>query len=201
LVKHFNGLLKPTKGDVIVDGKNTKHYSPAQLARYVGFVFQDPDRHIVSESVWDEVTFACKNLRLPLDVAERALKDLNLHDLRDRPPYLLSTGEKVRLMIASAIAVDPEILILDEPTTGQDDKTLSMIEKAIFKIKSEGKTVIIVTHDSDFALKVSDQIVVVENGAVVEYSPVENVLLDPRKVEAYELEPLALLEREVGKVD
>jgi energy-coupling factor transport system ATP-binding protein len=197
LVKHFNGLLKPSKGDVIVDGKNTRNYSPAQLSKYIGFVFQDPDRHIVSESVWDEVTFACRNLGLPLDNGEKALRTLNLHDLRDRPPYLLSMGEKVRLMIASALAIDPKILVLDEPTTGQDDKTLKLIENVIFKMKSEGKSVIIVTHDTDFALKVSDKTIIVKDGCVAEYSNAKNVLLDPSKVEMYELEPPTLIEERV----
>ncbi len=198
LVKHFNGLLKPSKGNVLVDGKDTRNYSPAQLAKYVGFVFQDPDRHIVSETVWDEVTFACKNLGLPLDNADKALKVLNLQDLRDRPPYLLSMGEKVRLMIASVLAVDPKVLVLDEPTTGQDEKTLGLIEDAIFKLKSEGKSVIIVTHDSDFALKVSDLAIIVKDGSVAEYSTAKDILLDYKKIESYELEPPTLIEERVN---
>lgn len=197
LVKHFNGLLKPSKGNVLVDGKDTRKYSPAQLAKYVGFVFQDPDRHIVSETVWDEVAFACKNLGLPPDNAEKALKVLNLQDLRDKPPYLLSMGEKVRLMIASALAADPKILVLDEPTTGQDDKTLGLIEDAIFKMKCEGKSVIIVTHDTDFALKVSDLVIIVRDGSIVEYSSAEAILLDPKKIGLYELEPPTLIEERV----
>lgn len=197
LVKHFNGLLKPSKGDVFVDGKNTRSYSPAQLAKYIGFVFQDPDRHIVSESVWDEVTFACRNLGLPLEGGEKALKTLNLHGLRDRPPYLLSMGEKVRLMIASALAIGPKILVLDEPTTGQDDKTLKLIENVIFKMKSEGKSVIIVTHDTDFALKVSDKTIIVKDGCVAEYASTKSLLLDSSKVELYELEPPTLVEERV----
>ncbi|MCX8188591.1 MAG: energy-coupling factor ABC transporter ATP-binding protein [Nitrososphaeria archaeon] len=198
LVKHFNGLLKPSKGNVFVDGKNTRNYSPAQLAKYVGFVFQDPDRHIVSETVWDEVTFACKNLGLPLDNAKNALKLLNLDDLRDRPPYLLSMGEKVRLMIASALAADPKILVLDEPTTGQDSRTLGLIKDAIFRMRCDGKSVIIVTHDTDFALKVSDSVIIVKDGSIVEFSPVKNVLLNDKKIELYELEPPTLIEERVN---
>ncbi len=197
LVKHFNSLLKPTKGNVLVDGKNTRNYTPAQLSKHVGFVFQDPDRHIVSESVLDEVSFACKNLGLPLNNVDKALKSLNLQDMKDRPPYLLSMGEKVRLMIASALAVDPKILVLDEPTTGQDDRTLSLIEDAIFKMKDEGKTVVIVTHDTDFAMRVSDSVIVVKDGSVVEYSSAKNVLMDSKKIELYELEPPTLIEKRV----
>ncbi|MGQ9781901.1 MAG: ABC transporter ATP-binding protein [Nitrososphaeria archaeon] len=201
LVKHFNGLLKPTGGEVIVDGKNVKNYSPAQLAKSVGLVFQEPNRHIILDSVWEEASFGCKNLRLSFDGVEEALKNLNLYHVKDKPPYLLSTGEKVRLMIASAMATDPKILILDEPTTGQDERTLDMIEKAIFKMKENGKSVIVVTHDSDFALKVSDEVIILRDGFVIEHSPAKNILLDPEKVEKYEIEPPTLIEEEARKID
>jgi len=195
LVKHINGLLKPNKGRVLVAGRDTRKFSTAELSRFVGFVFQDPNKHITSETVWEETVFGCKNLGIPFDKAEYALKLLELYDKKDKAPYSLSMGEKVRLMIASVIATDPSILILDEPTTGQDEKTLQLIENIIEKMKENNKCIIVITHDSDFSLKVSDRIIVIKDGKVVCDSTPSKVLLDEEKLEEFELEPPSVLGR------
>jgi len=193
LVKHINGLLKPVKGRVIILGKDTRRYSTAQLSRSVGMVFQDPDKHITCETVWDEVVFGARNLGLSEKYAEDALRDLGLIDRKDDPPYLLSMGEKIRLSIAGALAMNPEILILDEPTTGQDERTLAIISSMINRLKSMGKTIIVVTHDSDFALSVSDRVIVMKDGTIAADGSPREILLNRLIVEELGLEPPAEL--------
>ena len=198
LVKHFNGLLKPTKGSVKVLGMDVSEATAAQMARHVAFVFQDPDRHITCNTVWEEAVFGCRNLGLPEENAKQALASMGLLEKADRPPYSLSMGEKTRLSIASALAMNPRIFILDEPTTGQDRETLRVIRDVVWKLRDEGKTVIIVTHDSDFALEVSDRGVVVYNGEIVADSTPEDILLNKELLERYELEPPEAVMGEVG---
>ncbi|MEM1655928.1 MAG: ABC transporter ATP-binding protein [Nitrososphaerota archaeon] len=189
LIKHVNGLLKPVKGKVTILGKDTKEYSAAQLSRYVGMVFQDPDKHITCETVWEEATFGARNIGVSENYAEEALKALGLIGRKDDPPYLLSMGEKIRLSMAGAIGMNPEILILDEPTTGQDEETLMTISSMINYLRSVGKTIIIVTHDSDFALSVSDRLVVMKDGAIAADGAPKEILLNWPIVEELGLEP------------
>lgn len=189
LAKHINGLLKPSSGRVLVLGKDTKTHGPAQMARYVGFVFQDPDKHITQESAWDEVIFGAKNLGLSYSYAETALKELGLNHRKNEPPYHLSMGERIRLAIAGILAINPEILILDEPTTGQDDETLSVISSMLMRMKAEGKTVLVITHDSDFALKIGDRIIVIHDGNVVANGQPRRILFDRILLKEFGLEP------------
>ena len=189
LAKHINSLLKPSRGRVLVAGKDTREFSPAQLAGQVAFVFQDPDKHITGETVWEEVTFGARNLGLPYTYAEEALKTLGLEDRRDDPPYFLSMGEKIRVSIAGALAMNPKILVLDEPTTGQDNETLETIASVIVELKSQGRTVIVVTHDSDFALKVSDRVIALKNGEIAVDGLPSEILLNEPLVKTLELEP------------
>ncbi len=176
LVKHFNGLLKPTKGRVVVCGLDTTGKAPSELAKYVGFAFQDPSKHMFAETVWEEVLFGCRCLGLPKENAERALKLMGIEELRQRDPYSLSMGEKVRVALASALASDPKVLVLDEPTTGQDEELLADLAKVLLKLKRIGKAVVVVTHDSDFASTVSDKVVVLAEGEVLAYGEAAEVL-------------------------
>ncbi|RLG10041.1 MAG: ABC transporter, partial [Thaumarchaeota archaeon] len=200
LAKLVNGLHKPSRGRVRVLGMDTGRFTAAQLARYVAFVFQDPDKHLVGDTVWDEVTFGPRNLGLGFDHAERALEVMGLGDRRDDPPQSLSMGEKIRLSIASALATNPEILILDEPTTGQDEETLEAIAGVVSRLKALGKTVLMITHDSDYALKVSDRVVVIEGGAIAADGDPEEILLNEDLVRDLGLEPPTALMRRAVEV-
>jgi len=139
LMEHVNGLLKPFRGNVIVKGIDTRRCSPAEMSRCVGMVFQDPEKYFVSETVWDEVAFSVRNLGGSGENVEEALRMVNLLDKKKSSPYSLSMGEKIRLYIACILAMNPEIVILDEPTTGQDEETLKQIEDAIEKLKDMGE--------------------------------------------------------------
>lgn len=191
LAKHFNGLLKPSRGSVRILGMDTRKHSTAELAKYVGFVFQDPGRHITKETVLEETIFGCKNLNLPYCKADESLKRLGLYDYQDYPPYKLSIGEKTRLSIASALAVEPSILILDEPTTGQDEYTLEILKRIILEMKSEGKTILIITHDTDYALSIGTRLVILLNGEIMFDGKPEDILTDPTKTEKYGIEPVS----------
>jgi energy-coupling factor transport system ATP-binding protein len=196
LMKHVIGLLRPCKGYVIVNGIDTRRASPARMARHVGIVFQDPEKYFVSETVWDEAAFGVRNLNLDESLVCEALDMLGLMCKKDSSPYSLSMGEKIRLSIASVIAMNPEIIILDEPTTGQDDETLRQIIAIINKIKSIGKTIIIVTHDSDFALSVADRIVVLNDGSVIAEGDPAQILKDSKLIDDAGIEPPSIMSEE-----
>ncbi|MEM3819656.1 MAG: ATP-binding cassette domain-containing protein [Nitrososphaerota archaeon] len=192
LMKHINGLLKPSRGTVLVNNVDTKKTSPAEMSKFVGIVFQDPEKYFVSERVWDEVAFGVRNLGLDEKNVDVALRMLNLEDRKDSSPYSLSMGEKIRLYIASVVAMDPQIIILDEPTTGQDEGTLEQMMNTIKKLRDMNKTIVVVTHDSDFALSVADRLTILKDGSVyAEGSPLE-LLNNISLVQEVGIEPLSI---------
>lgn len=170
LVRLTNGLLRPTKGRVLLDGADTAKMSVAQIARRVGVVFQNPNHQIFAASVREEVGFALKNFGFPKEEVEhrvnRVLERLGLKGYADSSPFALSSGEKKRLTIASVIVYEPDVLVFDEPTVGQDHRNKLAIGGIIREFVSEGKCVVCVTHDLDFALKFSDRIVVLSHGRI-----------------------------------
>ncbi|ALV62848.1 ATPase component of general energizing module of ECF transporter [Thermococcus sp. 2319x1] len=171
LAKHLNGLLKPTKGEVVVDGMNTRKHSVAELARVVGYVFQNPEHMFFEENVFREVAFGPKNLGLSEEeVKERvkwALREVNLEGYEDRSPYSLSGGEKQRLAIACILAMKPKYLILDEPTTGLDEKNAESIKKIIRKLYREGHGIVLITHEMDLVLELAERVVLLYQGKKV----------------------------------
>jgi energy-coupling factor transport system ATP-binding protein len=184
LVKHFNGILKPTRGQVLVKGIDTRHASVAELSRIVGFVFQNPDHQLFADTVYEEVAFALRNFGYPEHVIESRVKwALNLMDLwkyRTRSPFSLSVGERKRLTIASVLAYDPEIIVLDEPTAGQDHLQKEKISEIIHLLRLMGKTVVIVTHDVEFVTEHVDRVAVMAGGKILAVGPPQRVLCDPR---------------------
>lgn len=196
LTKHIIGLLKPTMGTVIVDGVDTRTRSPAEMSRYVGMVFQNPEKYFVSETVWDEVAFGVRNLKLDEKNVEEALRVLNLVDKKDVSPYTLSMGEKIRLYIASVLAINPEVIILDEPTTGQDEETLIQIRNVVKKLKKMGKTTIIVTHDSDFTISIADRLAILKDGEIFAEGKPDDLLKDHDLVDEIGIEPLSIVGEE-----
>lgn len=182
LVKHFIGLLKPTRGRVLVDGIDTRTVSVAQLARRVGFVFQNPDHQLFSETVEDEIAFALRNFGFDeKTVRERVNWALNLLDLtqyRKTSPFMLSGGERKRVALASVLAWDPKILILDEPTIGQDAYQKERLRHFIIQMNQQGKTVIIVTHDIEFVAECEPRVVLMANGRIIADGDAKEVLTD-----------------------
>ncbi len=183
LVKHFNGLLKPTRGKVLVDGVETTKVSVATLARKVGFVFQNPDHQLFSETVEEEIAFALKNFGFSSEIIEKrvtwALNLLGLAQYRKTSPFMLSGGERKRVALASVLAWDPEILILDEPTIGQDCQQKETLRQFILQMKEQGKTVVIVTHDVEFVAECNPRVLLMRNGKIVADGEARKVLTTP----------------------
>lgn len=171
LVKHFNGLLKPIKGDVYVDGINTKETAVSELSRKVALVFQYPEKMFFSERVWDEVAFSLRNFGYDEETVRRLVqKILNIFWLwkyRDTSPFMLSGGEQRRLAIASVLVWDPKYVVMDEPTAGQDAIQREILLQIIRMMIEKGKTVILVTHDVEFVSEIGPRVVLMNNGEVV----------------------------------
>ena len=183
LVKHFNGLLKPTKGTVHIDGVKTTKVSVATLARNVGFVFQNPDHQLFSETVEEEIAFALKNFGFKEKIIKRrvtwALNLLGLTKYRKTSPFMLSGGERKRVALASVLAWNPKILMLDEPTIGQDYRQKEKLLQFILQMKAQRKTIIIVTHDVEFVAECNPRILLMQAGRIVADGEAPKVLTTP----------------------
>ena len=186
-VKHFNGLLKPSVGTVKIDGVETTKSSVAALARNVGFVFQNPDHQLFSETVEEEISFALKNFGFEPKVIEDrvtwALNLLSLTQYRKTSPFLLSGGERKRVALASVLAWDPNTLILDEPTIGQDHEQKEKLRQFIMQLQSQKKTVVAVTHDVEFVAECNPRVVLMKEGKVVADGVGREILTDPAMLE------------------
>ncbi len=183
LVKHFNGLLKPSSGSVLIDGVDTRKTSIASLSRNVGFVFQNPDHQLFSETVEEEISFALKNFGFEAEVIEKridwALNLLGLTDYRKTSPFLLSGGERKRVALASVLAWDPQSLILDEPTIGQDYQQKEKLRQFIVQMQSQGKTVVIVTHDVEFVAECNPRVLLMKEGNIIADGEGKEILTNP----------------------
>jgi len=183
LVKHFNGLLKPSEGTVRVDGVETTKTSVAALSRNAGFVFQNPDHQLFSETVEEEISFALKNFGFDEETIEKritwALNLLGLAQYRKTSPFLLSGGERKRVALASVLAWNPETLILDEPTIGQDYQQKEKLRQFIVQMQAQGKTVVIVTHDVEFVAECNPRVLLMKDGAVVADGEGREILTTP----------------------
>ena len=182
LVKHVTGLLKPAQGKVLVDGRSTQEQSTAQISRRVGVAFQNPDHQLFSESVEEEMAFALRNFGFaPRLVEERVkwgLELFGLEEYRKSSPLVLSGGEKKRLTLACILAWDPQVVILDEPTVGQDFIQKEKLAQTIRMLGSTGKTVIVVSHDIEFLWPIQPRTVVMKAGKVVGDGPAPQVMQD-----------------------
>jgi energy-coupling factor transporter ATP-binding protein EcfA2 len=169
LVKHFNRLLSPTSGDVIVHGKNTKDCSIAALACDVGLVFQNPDHMFFADTVREEIAYGVKNLGIENgdEVINAALRDAGLTESADLYPRWLSRGERQRLGIACIVAMQPSVIVLDEPTTGLDGYEALLVINILKKLQEKGHTVIIITHNRDIADHCADRIITMEGGKII----------------------------------
>jgi len=193
LVKHFNGLLKPTRGRVFVDGVETTKVSVATLARKVGFVFQNPDHQLFCETVEEEIAFALKNFGFSQEIIEKrvewALNLLGLSQYRKTSPFMLSGGERKRVALASVLAWDPKILILDEPTIGQDYQQKEKLCQFILQMNAQEKTVVIVTHDVEFVAECNPRVVLMRGGQIVADGEARKVLTNPEVLEQASIVP------------
>ncbi len=169
LIKHLIGLLKPTNGSVTVKGIDTRNTTINELARHVGLVFQNPDTMLFEETVEREVMFGPMNLGMS-DAADRvshALDEVGLAAQRRTYPRSLSRGERQRLAVACIVAMEPEVIVLDEPTTGLDATESARVMALASRLRDEGKTIVMVTHNMKIVEDYADRIVLLEHGALV----------------------------------
>ena len=182
LVKHVTGLLKPESGKVLVEGQDTKSTSTAQLSRKVGVAFQNPDHQLFSESVEEEMSFALRNFGFPPELVQNrvtwGLELFGLEEYRKSSPLVLSGGEKKRLTLACILAWDPEVVILDEPTVGQDSIQKEKLAGTIKMLRSAGKTVVVVSHDIEFLWPIQPRVVVMKSGRIVGDGPAARIMQD-----------------------
>ncbi|KYH33909.1 ABC transporter ATP-binding protein [Neomoorella mulderi] len=171
LLKHLNGLLKPTRGTIEVNGKRPDQETIAAMAKIIGFVFQNPDQMLFEETVYDEATFGIRAIYRQVspeqkETVEKLLAEFGLLEYREELPVNLSAGQKRWLMIASAVAVNPAVLVLDEPTNGMDRFDKEKLAMLIKEWKNAGRTIIIVSHDLPFLADLVDTVLLLDKGRV-----------------------------------
>jgi energy-coupling factor transport system ATP-binding protein len=182
LAKHFNGLLRPSAGAVRVLGTDTRTAGLADLARTVGYVYQNPDHQIFAQRVRSEVAFGPRNLGLSqADVdarVEQALKLVDLQEYADSFAFSLGRGQRQKLAVASVLAMEPPVLVVDEPTTGLDKPGARGILDLLSRWNADGKTIIVITHDMALVAERVPRTIVVNEGRILADGPTREVLSD-----------------------
>jgi len=197
LAKHFNGLLKPTSGRMLVQGKPTTAYTRRELARRVGYVFQNPDHQIFARTVKEEVGFGLKVLgenhkTIEKRVAE-ALETVELNGYEEEVPLALTKGERQRVAVASVLATQPEVVVLDEPTTGLDYGHQRNMMEMLKRLNRSGHTVIIITHSMWVAAEYANRTIVLKDGCILLDGPTRLIFADESQLAHASLRPPSLL--------
>jgi energy-coupling factor transport system ATP-binding protein len=202
LAKHFNGLLRPTSGQVLVLDKPTTEYRHRELARLVGYVFQNPDHQIFAKTVWEEVGFGLKVLgELPELTGTRvseALESVGLEGYDDRVPFTLTKGERQQVAVASVLAAQPRVLILDEPTTGLDYRHQRSMMEMLKRLNRAGHTIIIITHSMWVAAEYATRTVVMKEGSILLDGPTRSVFREEARLAEASLCPSSLVKLSNG---
>jgi energy-coupling factor transport system ATP-binding protein len=197
LVKHLNGLLRPTNGEVWVGDWDTRQHSVAELSSRVGYVFQNPDDQLFQSKVKAEVMFGPQNLKMPADrivqLSNTALEMVRLTEKAGRHPYDLSPGERKRVALAAVLAMDTPVVVLDEPTTGQDYAGVDLVGEIVEWLKGQAKTVLTITHDIDFCAEHFERVIVMAGGQIVLDGPSREVLAATEELAVSDVEPPQIL--------
>ncbi len=197
LAKHLNGLLKPSQGSVHIGDWDTRQHSVAQLARRVAYVFQNPDEQLFERTVRREVAFGPRNLGGSPAEIDRAVEDslalVGLADRADTHPYDLQPAERKWVAFAAALAMGSPVLLLDEPTTGQDAAGIQRLGSIVEDLKQDGRTLITITHDVEFCADHFDRVVVLSGGHIVADGPAREVLVQRETLASAGVEPPQLV--------
>ncbi|WP_266082408.1 ABC transporter ATP-binding protein [Haladaptatus caseinilyticus] len=198
LIKHLNGLLSPTKGTVCIRGKDTRNHSVAQLAHDVGLSFQNPDDQLFHSSVEEEVKYGPRNLGYDeQEVAtktEWALEMFGLVDRRTENPYDFGDAWRKRVAAASVVAMDTPIVVLDEPTSGQDAPGQESLSDAVEALVDRGKLVVVITHDMDFVREHADRTILLAQGTVIADGETRAILSDKKTLARSNVLPPTVME-------
>jgi len=193
LMKLILGLLKPSRGRVVVDGVDTGRARVSELAQKIGFIFQNPHDQLFSNTVAEEIVFGLKNLGLSPEEIETRLEEtlthFDLQAVRDVFPRFLARGDKQKVCIASIVAMRPRIRLLDEPTTGQDHRDSRQILELASQLNQEGITILLVTHDLINVAQYARRVLVLNNGNVMRDGPTAEIMADFDLLESCHLTP------------
>lgn len=176
---HLNGVMTAKQGTICYRGVPVGNKNRKELRKKIGIVFQEAEHQMIASTVKAEVSFGPMNLKLSkeevADRVEQALAYMNITALGDRPLHYLSGGEKKRVSIADIIAMEPEIILLDEPTASLDPVNVSLLEEVLQRLAREQKTLMVSTHDVDFAYRFADRVLVFSNGEIIADAAPEEV--------------------------
>lgn len=207
LIKHLNGLLKPNDGIVRIDGLDIAKEPISKMASIIGFSFQNPNHQLFAQNVKKELEFGPKNLKIEEATRDTTIKNLvdvfQINHLLDRSPFELSGGERRLVSIASVLTMNQQILVLDEPTYGQDYRQKKHLGSFLKKLTEEGITVIVVSHDMDFILDFIPRTIVLSKGKIIADGETSKVLADQPLLQSADLvSPLLLdLSKSLQQID
>jgi energy-coupling factor transport system ATP-binding protein len=183
LAKHFNGLLRPTRGAVLMDGKDIRTVRVSELASSVGYLYQNPDEQIFSPTVREELAFAPKNLGVDPTEIGRRIDDLtdrfDLAQFADIPPATLSYGLRRKITAASVFAAQTPFLILDEPTSGLDGNEVDLVMEYVVELNQHGSSVVLITHDMHLIAEYAQECVILEGGAILARGTPSEIFSNP----------------------
>lgn len=198
LLKNITGLLRPTEGRILINGRDTINVPVSDLALEVGFVLQNPDRQLFANTVEEEVAFGPKNVGLnEAQIKERvdyALDAVGLNDYRDAFPPALSKGDRAKVVIASVLAMGPQIIILDEPTSGQDYRGCYQIMDIAKEFNKRGHTLVVVTHHMALVAEYTERTIVMMNSEVLLDGSTREVFSHPDKLRMTHIKPPQITE-------
>ena len=180
LIRTLNGLIRPTQGEIYVNNKNINTATIATLSKKVGIIFQNASHQLFANTLEDEIKFSLKSFNLSKEESQmrtnQILHQFNLEKYRERSPLNLSGGESKKLAIASIFCRDPDILIFDEPTLGQDAREIEFFLRLIEKERENDKTIIIITHNIEFAFEFIPRTILMADGKIIADGPTQKVL-------------------------
>ncbi|MFX1374885.1 MAG: energy-coupling factor ABC transporter ATP-binding protein [Promethearchaeota archaeon] len=210
LIRTLNGLIRPTSGDIYIKNSNISSKSIAELSKFVGLIFQNPSHQLFANSVEEEIKFSLRDLNLNKEELQirinGILENFNLDKYRERSPLNLSGGEAKKLAIASIICRNPELIVFDEPTLGQDAREINSFINLVNFEKKMGKTIVIITHNVEFAYDYIPRTILMADGQVIADGPTQDVLNNSLLVERSSLilpqtQQLSLALQELGLQD
>ena len=198
LLRQLNGLSRPTKGKVVVAGLDTRKTRVSEMAKHIGYLFQNPDHQIFCQTVAEEIEFGMRNIGLPgEEIKDRAYDTAALLGLLDKMqvhPFSLSRGERQRTALAGVLAVRPEVLVLDEPTTGQDYRECVKIMDIVTDLNKTGVTVLMVSHDMEVVCDYTERAIVLHDGRVIDDGKTADVLRRKEELAKTGLKPPQMID-------
>lgn len=191
LAKHANGLLRPTRGRVLLDGRDIAREPTAQLAKRVGYVFQNPDHQLFAASVREELAFGLRNIGLSADAIQqcvsRTLDEFGLRAVADQPPAILNYGARRLVTLAAVWAMQPTLWILDEPTTGLDARHAELVMQHVRRAQQDGATILLISHDVERVAACAERVLIMSEGRVMGDGTPREIFADRQQLQAARL--------------